>query len=59
MTQVEKTQLQQFQNQMSSSRGVAQSQWPVFMELRAKKLIEMDLNPEDYDLSSRFCERKN
>ena len=58
MTQVEKFQLQQFENQMSSGRGIYQSQWPLFKELRTKKLIEMGFNPEEFDLGSRYCSRK-
>ena len=55
MTTAEKQRLRKLQNNLTHGRGIFLEIWPEFIELRKKDLIKRGENPDDYDLTSRFC----
>lgn len=58
MTRAEQQRLRKLQNNLTYGRGIFEEIWPEFIELRKKDLIKRGENPDDYDLESRFCNKK-
>ena len=58
MSAEEKKELEKLQNRLHYGRGIFQSDWRRLEELRAKSLKSRGLDPSEYNLGSRYCERK-
>ena len=58
MSVAEKKELEKLQNRLHYGRGIFQSDWRRLKELRAKSLKSRGLDPSEYNLGSRYCERK-
>ena len=59
MTTQEIKLLKNLHKQLTYGRGLYTSQWDTLIELRTKDLLRRGENPDNYDLKSRNCQRKN
>jgi|TARA_R110000796_G_C14467688_1_gene425210 hypothetical protein len=58
MSVEEKKELEKLEGQLSYGRGIFQSAWSRLKELRAKSLESQGLDPSEWQLGGRYCERK-
>jgi|DEB0MinimDraft_10_1074344.scaffolds.fasta_scaffold91288_2 hypothetical protein len=58
MTNEQKIQQRKLEKQIHYGRGITPQQWDVLIELRKIDLTARGLNPNHFNLDSRYCEKK-